>query len=358
MVWSRSSVARTVMALVPAAAMLALGPACFSLSLDATGTGGDGGGAPADAGGDTSVGDGGVKAGAAEDLAVGQQTPRNILVDASHVYWLNLASGGSAGAIMKVAKGAGAGAPQIVVPNLAMPAPYAIAADATSLFWTTLRTGVGGADYAFLRTQDKAGGAISDLGVLANASYFGVTVQGGRVYATTERAGGAVETVGTDGTGATAIGAGLLGTVIAVDATDIYVGGTGQVLQQSKAGGSPVLFAKTSGVVTGLVIDATSVYWTDASSVRGLAKTAAGTAPTELAAAQDAPSAIALDDANVYWTNAGDGRVQSVPKGGVTAGEKPTVIATGEGEPMGIAADSSGVYWTNRSDGRVRVARR
>jgi hypothetical protein len=256
---------------------------------------------------------------------------------------------------MKVAKGAG-GAPQLFVPNLMV--PYAITVDATSVFWTTLRSGISGSDYAFLKKQDKAGGVTAELARLANASYFGLTVEGGRVYATSGRADGAIENVGTDGTGPTVSGGGLSGMVIAVDATDIYVGGTGQVLQQSKAGGSPVLFAKTSGVVTALAIDSTRVFWTDASSVRALAKTAAGTAPTELALAQNAPSAIALDDGFVFWTSAGDGRVQGVPKGGVAPGDTPVVIATGEGEPMGIAADSSGVYWTNHSDGRIRVARR
>ena len=79
----------------------------------------------------------------------------------------------------------------------------------------------------------------------------------------------------------------------------------------------------------------------------------AGAAPTDLATAQDAPSAVALDDVNVYFTSAGDGKVQSVPKGGLRPGEAPTVLATGEGEPMGIAVDVSGVYWTNHGDGRV-----
>ncbi len=119
-----------------------------------------------------------------------------------------------------------------------------------------------------------------------------------------------------------------------------------------------ITFATTSGVVSAIAVDATSVYWTDATSVRRLDKDTPGSKATVLAVAQNAPSVIALDDVNVYWTKVGDGLVQSLPKVGPKPGDKPTILATGESAPMGIAVDSSGVYWTNHDDGRIRVIRR
>ena len=98
-------------------------------------------------------------------LASGQ-TPREIAVDATSVYWTSYADG----AVMKVA--IGGGAPTLLASG--QKDPFAIAVDAASVYWTNLGDGtvmkvaIGGGDPTVL-----ASGQISATGI---------AVKAGRVY--------------------------------------------------------------------------------------------------------------------------------------------------------------------------------
>jgi len=92
-------------------------------------------------------------------------------------------------------------------------------------------------------------------------------------------------------------------------------------------------------------VDATSVYWTDTSSILQCPLSGCGGVHTILASNQVAPGGIAIDATNVYWAN-GDGDVLACAKAG--CGGSPTTLATGQAfgvENDCIAADGINVYW-------------
>ncbi len=289
--------------------------------------------------------------GPARDLAMGQQTPGPIVVDPTSVYWINQASGGKPGTLMKLAKAGGD--PITLMPDLAD--PYALTADATRLY---ISANNNGPNFSFqnLWLQDKTGGEAKRLQLDANDQVFGCSTQGSEVFWVLMTNGGQVGFVETDTwttTSAVFPIAKDLGAVKNIVATpsDVFVGGAGELLQVTRVGAVKTVFATTAGPVKALVLDApaSTLYWADTASIQ---RRTIGSVdgPVTLASNQNGPSAIAIDATNVYWTNAGDGTVQRVAK----AGGPPTTMSTGELEPLGIAVDETGVYWTNRGDGRVR----
>jgi sugar lactone lactonase YvrE len=71
----------------------------------------------------------------------------------------------------------------------------------------------------------------------------------------------------------------------------------------------------------------------------------AGRCIVTLASGQNAPDNIVVDAASVYWTNAanfGEGAVMKVPLGGGPL----TTLAASQSFPMGLAVDATSVYWT------------
>jgi hypothetical protein len=288
--------------------------------------------------------------GPARDLTAGQQTPGPIVIDSTSVYWINLASGGKPGAVMKMPKGGGT--PITLTPSLVE--PYALTADATRLYFSENDSGL---QFSFqnLYLQDKAGGNAKRLQLNANDQVFGCSAQGGAVFWILQSNGGQVGLVETDSWTSTSVMpiASNLGAVktVAASTSDVFIGGAGELLQVTRVGAVKSVFATTVGAVKALVFDAPiqTLFWADTVSIH---KRIVGSldGPVMLAGGQNGPTAIAVDANNVYWTNAGDGTVQRAPKeGGPT-----TPISSGESEPLGIAVDDTGVYWTNRGDGRVR----
>jgi hypothetical protein len=130
------------------------------------------------------------------------------------------------------------------------------------------------------------------------------------------------------------------------------------VYELNKAGGAPVLVAPAQSAPTAVGVDATSVYWTNAtgsssssSSSSGgpsgnalLKAPLAGGSQTQLAqimAVGGGSTSLAVDGIAVYWM-AGDGNVTKVPVGGGA----PVVLGTGTGGTGRVAVDATSVYWT------------
>jgi hypothetical protein len=104
-----------------------------------------------------------------------------------------------------------------------------------------------------------------------------------------------------------------------------------------------------------LAITPSYLYWTDLSLEEVLRCTLPSCSqnPELFASGQQAAWGIAVHGGNVYWTLSDPmlGAVMWCPESG--CGGKPKVLAPNQVAPYFIAADDSGVYWTSAGDGRV-----
>jgi hypothetical protein len=113
----------------------------------------------------------------------------------------------------------------------------------------------------------------------------------------------------------------------------------------------------------GIVLDDTNVYWATAGTPSAnyldgtvvMAPLSAAGPMTSLASALTNPSGIAVDSVNVYWTSAVSpgGAIMSVPIGG---GAQPRVVAANQNQPRAIAVDATSIYWTT-TDGVWKIAK-
>jgi hypothetical protein len=117
----------------------------------------------------------------------------------------------------------------------------------------------------------------------------------------------------------------------------------GYVLKVPKAGGEVVMLA-SGDRLSGIAVDATSVYWvagtSDASSGAIERVAVGGGTPTTLATRPGPPAHLAVDDSYVYWSEQMDGAIMKV----ALAGGASTTVASAS-LPWNIALDTTDVYW-------------
>lgn len=279
-------------------------------------------------------------------LASGQESPLDLAIDTSSVYWTNT----NGGTVMSCSVG-GCGNHAATLSPIQGNNPTALAIDSTSFYWLDFADGklqqcpLKGCpgNPTVLASQQQTGKAIA---VNATTAYW--SEGAGPVTLFTCTLSDCSNTV----TSLVAIGAFTAITSIALDSANLFWTDSDSVLVCSLSNCStPQKLATAQGAPTTVVVDSTNAYWTNFfdGTVMECAKTGCGGQPTTLAAAQDHPYGIAVDASNVYWTNqatkAMSGTVQKCAVAGCNG--MPEQLAAAQDWPEAIVVDSTAVYWGN-----------
>lgn len=269
-------------------------------------------------------------------LAHGQNVPRDLQLDDTHLYWLNEGrrAEGEPG-IFRVSKSGGA-----VERLVAGKGVHAIAVDAESVFWLQPDSD------AVMRVPKSGGTPVAVASGQENL--MAIAVDEGHVFwATREALWRADKRGGRPQSVASSIS---LPTSIAVDQASVYWYSdiSGKLARAPKKGGGvrPVLSEELT--LHAFFLDEGFLYWAFGSEkkaqIRRMPK--AGGAPADVVSGQDVPADFATDEGFVYWTT-GDAIFRAPKEGG------PAVaVVSGTDRAHDIAVDGQFVYWTDRL-GRV-----
>lgn len=211
-----------------------------------------------------------IAGGVVHTLASAQAAPWAIAIDSTSVYWTNAAP--DAGAVVKIA--IDGGSPHTLASNNI--SPQAIAVDTSSVYWTQW------ALYAPVLKVPVDGGAISTL---ANnqCDPAGIAVRGSNVYWAQNcgiHPGGAgypILSVSIDGGSSTPLTKDqIFAFAVAVDATHVYwslyEGAFGAIVVAPLSGGAAQTLASNQGSAKFMALNSSAIFWTTAGGVMMVAK--------------------------------------------------------------------------------------
>jgi hypothetical protein len=238
-------------------------------------------------------------------LASNQNAPYSIAVDGTNAYWNTFGTQ----SIMKCAVGGCSNTPTSLATGQA--SVYSVATDGTNVYWAT--TGNGGE----IRKCAVGGCSNTPTAVTSAGSvapYF-VAVDSSSVYWTSANGTKKCATAGCSNTPTTLHTLGIFG-IINVDANNAYWGSS--TIYKCAIGGcsnTPTTLGSTN-FTYGPAVDATDVYWPSPNSgtISRCAIGGCNNTPTVIATGQGAPEFLAVDSTFVYWTNYSAGTVVKLPK--------------------------------------------
>lgn len=236
--------------------------------------------------------------------------------------------------------------------------PKGITTDFTNVYWANEGFVSSGSFAGGIATCGLAGCPSGKATVLAptESGPYDVVVDTSAVYWTDEfgelvrscsvgGCGGAPKTLATDVT---------LLSGIAIDATSVFFAETklGNIIKCPLAGcASLTPFASGQMNPTKLDIAGATLYWAANGAIMGCPTSGCSGAPAVFAKNQTNSYAIAHDATNLYWTLLDNvGEILSCPLAGCTT---PTVLADMQAQPQSVAVDDVSVYWANSAGGSV-----
>jgi len=249
----------------------------------------------------------------------------SMVVDASNVYWFDQAMTPSYGLVMECSVAGCGGSPTALAAR--QNTPVAIAVDSTNVYWVD--TDTSGWDYVM---ECAIGGCARTPTPLVQES-----------------------------------GASILSSIV-TDGTNVYWTDTGdgtfgdvRACAVSGCGGSPTMIAEGLDYPFDIVLNGSTLYWTQSHYVAGTGRdfaiascptTGCGGVPTTITSGNGAavtPVPIATDGVDVYWPGVvgAGGYANSIMRVPVTGGT-PSTFVTGQPLPSSIAVTSTCVYWTNQ----------
>ncbi len=193
-----------------------------------------------------------LSGGEAVELVTGQPEPRALVVDSTHVYWVNAVEDGS---VMRVVLDGSSGA-EVLAGGLAE--PYDLAVDSTHVYWVGFGDGT-------VKKVPLGGGTVVTL-TSGQVSPVGITVDSTHVYWTDR------------------------------DALT--------VMKVPLAGGAPVTLATNQHYASDIAVDSTHVYWTNHDGAGAVMRIPLeGGTPLQLTPGDTNPYSLAIDGEMVFFTN-------------------------------------------------------
>jgi hypothetical protein len=247
-------------------------------------------------------------------LATGLSQPMGIAVDAQNVYAVS-----HDGRIVSVPL---AGASTVTVLAQTQPNPYALAIDATNVYWSNVGSGAGNGSIMAC-AKAGCGQAPTTLASGIHVQYpYGLTVSGGNVYWTSFNFGGEIDAVPTTGGTFTTFSSNLgypyeLAITGSVTLAVLY-GQGGSIALVPSGGGSATSLVGGQSFPTEGTTDGTAAYWTltvpSAQNGATLMKAPLATGQAEVLAKNTQPAgSVQVDAQYVYWLS-NEGAVRKLPK--------------------------------------------